>query len=166
MQMAQNEKSPNFSNFCTGFFSEFCSDFSPNFLRIFRALFPGKRRPLKIHQEAPPFFNAKSLAGKVKEKITKVSWRAGKLRYSAIGCYTWKTKSDRVYLYPIARIGRGIAPVPLSKKQKGPQAGGSRLANCPDAIGVYHRPQCFSNTKCSEDAMGGVEKEGGGKNMR
>ena len=36
----------------------------------------------KIHQNSPPFFNAKS-SGKVKrkKKIAKVIWRAGKLKF-------------------------------------------------------------------------------------
>ena len=55
----QNESSPNFSNFRPEFCPEFCSEFSPNFSRIFRASFRGKRRPEKIHQKSPPFFNAK-----------------------------------------------------------------------------------------------------------
>ena len=58
-EMWQNESSPNFSNFCPEFPPEFCSEFSPNFSRSFRALFPRKRRPEKIHQKSPPFFNAK-----------------------------------------------------------------------------------------------------------
>ena len=32
----------------------------PQISTNFRALFPRKRRPLKIHQQSPPFFNAKS----------------------------------------------------------------------------------------------------------
>ena len=59
----QNESSPNFK-----LFFEFGSrilprisapDFPPNFSRIVRASFRGKRRPEKIHQKSPPFFNAK-----------------------------------------------------------------------------------------------------------
>ena len=34
----------------------------PQIFQDFRALFPGKRRQQKIHQESPPFFNSKSPA--------------------------------------------------------------------------------------------------------
>ena len=51
----QNESFPNFSIFR----AEFCSEFFPNFLRIFRASFRGRRTPEKIHQKSPTFFNAK-----------------------------------------------------------------------------------------------------------
>ena len=34
--------------------------------------------------------------------------------YSAIGCYTWKTKSDRVELYPLCDGGGGETLVLLS----------------------------------------------------
>ena len=56
-ERAQNEKSPNYSNFRP----EFCSEFSPNSSRIFRAVFLGKQRPQEIHKKSLPFFNAKSL---------------------------------------------------------------------------------------------------------
>ena len=74
----QNESSPNFSNFCPGFCPEFFSEFSQNFPRIFRASFCGKRRPEKIHQKSPPFFNAK-FPGKHEKIFTKCFWRAGKV---------------------------------------------------------------------------------------
>ena len=49
----------------------------PRIFEIFRASCPGKRRPLQIHQKAPPCFNAKS---PVKfKRSTKVLWRSGKL---------------------------------------------------------------------------------------
>ena len=35
---------------------KFCSKISPNFMKIFRALFPGKRTPLKIDQYIPAIF--------------------------------------------------------------------------------------------------------------
>ena len=63
----QNESSPNFSNFCP----QIC-------LRNFRASFPRKRRPEKIHQKSPPFFNAK-FPGKYEKIFTKCFWRAGKV---------------------------------------------------------------------------------------
>ena len=75
----QNESSPNFSNFRPGVCPEFCSEFSPIFSWIFRALFRGKRRPEKIHQKSPPFFNAK-FPGKHEENIhKKVSGEQAKL---------------------------------------------------------------------------------------
>ena len=76
----QNESSPNFSNFRPEFCPEFCSEFSPNFVRSFRASFRGKRRPEKIHQKSPPFFNAK-FPGKYteKKKDRECFWRAGKV---------------------------------------------------------------------------------------
>ena len=58
----QNESSPNFSNFRPGFSPEFSSELSPKFSRIFRALFPSKRRPQINHQKSSPFFNTKSPA--------------------------------------------------------------------------------------------------------
>ena len=67
----QNESSPNFSNFRPEFCPEFCSEFSPNFSRSFRASFRGKRRPEKIHQKSPPFFNAK-FPGKHEKNIRKM----------------------------------------------------------------------------------------------
>ena len=50
----------------------------PEFFEDFLVLFPGQCGPLKIHQESPAFFNAKS-PGKSEEKSTKVFWRAGKV---------------------------------------------------------------------------------------
>ena len=70
-EKSQNESSPNFSNVCPGFYPGFLSEFFPNFLRIFRASFRGKRRPEKIHQKSPPFFNAK-FPGKYGKKIHKM----------------------------------------------------------------------------------------------
>ena len=67
----QNESFPNFWNFRPGFCPEFCSEFSPNFSRTFRASFRGRRRPEKIHQKSPPFFNAKS-PGKHEKIIHKI----------------------------------------------------------------------------------------------
>ena len=67
----QNESSPNFSIFCPEFCPEFCSEFSPNFSWTFRALFRGRRRPEKIHQKSPPFFNAK-FPGKHEKNIHKI----------------------------------------------------------------------------------------------
>ena len=40
---------------------EFCLFFTLSFLRTFRALFPGRRTPLKIHQKSPPLLNASKL---------------------------------------------------------------------------------------------------------
>ena len=67
----QNESFPNFSNFRPEFCPEFCSEFSPNFSRTFRASFCGRRRPEKIHQKSPPFFNAK-FPGKHEKNIHKI----------------------------------------------------------------------------------------------
>ena len=66
-----NESFPNFSNFRPEFCPEFCSEFSPNFSRTFRASFRGRRRPEKIHQKSPPFFNAK-FPGKHEKNIHKI----------------------------------------------------------------------------------------------
>ena len=60
-----------FRFFVPNFFPEFCSEFSPNFLRSFHASFRGKRRPEKIHQKSPPFFNAK-FPGKDENYIHKI----------------------------------------------------------------------------------------------
>ena len=67
----RNENFPNFSNFRPEFSPGFCSEFSPNFLRTFRASFCGRRRPEKIYQKSPPFFNAKS-PGKHEKTIHKI----------------------------------------------------------------------------------------------
>ena len=67
----QYESFPNFSNFRPEFCPEFCSEFSPNFSRTFRASFRGRRRPEKIHQKSPPFFNAK-FPGKHEKNIHKI----------------------------------------------------------------------------------------------
>ena len=67
----QSESFPNFSIFRPEFCPEFCSEFSPNFSRIFRASFRGRRRPEKIHQKSPPFFNAK-FPGKYEKNIHKI----------------------------------------------------------------------------------------------
>ena len=72
---------PNFSNFRSEFCPEFCSEFSPNFSKTFRASFRGRRRPEKMHQKSPPFFNAK-FPGKHKKIFTKFFWRAGKVTLS------------------------------------------------------------------------------------
>ena len=67
----QNKSSPNFSNFRPEFCPGFCSEFSPKFSRIYRASFGGKRRPEKIHQKSPPFFN-KKFRGKYEKNIHKI----------------------------------------------------------------------------------------------
>ena len=59
LKSGRTKTSPNFSTFRPEFCPEFCSEFSPNFSRTFRASFRGRRRPEKIHQKSPPFFNAK-----------------------------------------------------------------------------------------------------------
>ena len=43
----------------------------PNFSRTFRASFRGRRRPEKIHQKSPPFFNVK-FPGKHEKNIHKI----------------------------------------------------------------------------------------------
>ena len=68
---SQNESFPNFSTFRPEFCSEFCSEFFPNFSRTSRASFRGRRRPEKIHQKSPPFFNAK-FPGKHEKIIHKI----------------------------------------------------------------------------------------------
>ena len=70
-EKSQNESFPNFSNFRPEFCPEFCSEISPNFSRTFRASFRGRRRPEKIHQKSPPFFNAK-FPGKHEKNIHKI----------------------------------------------------------------------------------------------
>ena len=51
----------------------------PKLLRIFCALFPGKRRPQKVYQNSLPFFIVKSQVNP-KKRFTKAFWRAGKGR--------------------------------------------------------------------------------------
>ena len=60
------------------FFRIFVTAFAPNFApncpdisRIFRASFHLKRRPEKIHQKSPPFFNAK-FPGKYEKYINNI----------------------------------------------------------------------------------------------
>ena len=65
-----------FSIFRPEFCPEFRSEFSPNLLRSFRASFCGRRRPEKIHQKSPPFFNAK-FPGKFEEKIHNMFLESG-----------------------------------------------------------------------------------------
>ena len=60
------------------FCPEFCSEVSRILERIFRAFFPGKRRPLKNHQKSLQLVNARS-TGEFEEKSTRVFWRAGKV---------------------------------------------------------------------------------------
>ena len=67
----QNKSFPNFSNFRPEFCPEFCSEFSLNFSGTFHASFRGRRRPEKIHQKSPPFFNAK-FPGKHGKSIHKI----------------------------------------------------------------------------------------------
>ena len=81
----QNESFPNFSIFCPEFCPESCSEFSPNFLRSFRASFCGRRRPEKIHQKSPPFFNAK-FPGRFEEKIHKMFLESGQSNKLFLGC--------------------------------------------------------------------------------
>ena len=79
-EKSQNEGSPNFSNCCPEFCLEFLSAFSPKILRSLRASFRGKRRPAKIRQKSPPFFNAKFPGKYEKKKFTRFFWRGGKVR--------------------------------------------------------------------------------------
>ena len=72
----QNEASPNFLDFRPEFCPEFCSEFYPNCSRSFRASFCGKRRPEKIHQKSPPFFNAK-FPGNFESKFHKSFLESG-----------------------------------------------------------------------------------------
>ena len=92
----QNERSPNYSNFCPGFCPEFCSEFSPNFTRIFRASFRRKRRPEKNRQKSPAFFNAK-FPGKNIHKMFLESPAAKGGRQKEIGKKVAKTvkKGDK-----------------------------------------------------------------------
>ena len=53
------------------FVPNFAPNFAPNFSRIFRASFRGRRRPEKIHQKSPPFFNMK-FPGKHEKNIQKI----------------------------------------------------------------------------------------------
>ena len=52
-------------------FRTFVPNFAPIFSRTFRASFRGRRRPEKIHQKNPPFFNAK-FPGKHEKNIHKI----------------------------------------------------------------------------------------------
>ena len=63
-------KFPEFFEFLYRILPRILLRISPNFVRIFCALFPGRWRPQKFHQKSPPFFNAKS-PGKFEENIHK-----------------------------------------------------------------------------------------------
>ena len=52
-------KCPEFFEFSSRILPRILLRIFPNFLRIFCASFRGKRRPERIHQKSPPFFNAK-----------------------------------------------------------------------------------------------------------
>ena len=97
----QNESFPNFSIFRPEFCPEFCSEFSPNFLRSFRASFCGRRRPEKIHQKSPPFFNAK-FPGKFEEKIHKMFLESGQSNVClSIGFFPALVKETIRHLAPV-----------------------------------------------------------------
>ena len=72
----QNEGFPNFLNFRPEFYPEFCSEIFPNFSRIFRASFRGRRRTEKINQKCLPFFNAQ-FPGKHEKNIHKIVLESG-----------------------------------------------------------------------------------------
>ena len=98
----QDKSSPNFSNVCPGFCPEFGSEFSPIFSRIFRASFCGKRRPERIHQKSPPFFNAKFPGGN--EKIfTTVFWRAGKVTFFPLPPMEKMSREERAWAIAVRR---------------------------------------------------------------
>ena len=115
---SQNESSPNFSNFCPGFCPEFLSEFFPNFLSNFRASFRGKRRPEKIHQKSPPFFNAK-FPGKYGKKIHKMflerrqsnkSWPEQEEFVSHRRCRELDFTPGEKILYPLLRWAKSRDP--------------------------------------------------------
>ena len=83
----QNESFPNIkkrksSRICP----EFCSKCSPRISRTFRASFRGRRRPVKIHQRSPPFFNAK-FPGKHEKKTFTKFFCESRLRGSGKGVF-------------------------------------------------------------------------------
>ena len=71
-----DRKFPDFFEFPSRIVSRIVLPIFPDFFEDFRTLFPKKRRPLKIHQESPPFFIAKS-PGKYEKIITTFFWREG-----------------------------------------------------------------------------------------
>ena len=71
--------------------------FALNFPGVFRALFPWKRKPLKIYQKSPPFFNAKS-PGKSVDQIHKSSLESWQGNKSDSGPYFRESESLRVTL--------------------------------------------------------------------
>ena len=64
-------KFPEFFEFSSRILPRILLRISPNFSRIFRASFRGRRRPEKIHPKSPPFFNAK-FPGKHEKNIHKI----------------------------------------------------------------------------------------------
>ena len=73
--LGQESRSPKVPRIFRIFVPNFAPNFSPNFPRIswgvFVLHFVGKRRPEKIHQKSPPFFNAK-FPGKYEKNIHKM----------------------------------------------------------------------------------------------
>ena len=71
LDSAAERKFPEFFEFSSRILPRILLRISPNFSRTFRASFRGRRRPEKIHQKSPPFFNAK-FPGKHEENIHKI----------------------------------------------------------------------------------------------
>ena len=94
----QNESSRIIRIFFPNFLPEFCSEFSPKFSRTFRASFHRRRRPEKIHQKSPPFFNVK-FPGKHKKTYSQNS--SGE-----------QAKQQRLKKKPQSRLKCSIFPFP------------------------------------------------------
>ena len=76
-EKSQNESSPNFSNFCPEFLPRISLRNFPEFFEEFSCFVSWERRPEKIHQKSPPFFNAK-FPGKYENNIHNFSGEQAK----------------------------------------------------------------------------------------
>ena len=79
-EKVQNESSPKFLSVRPGFSPEFSSEFPPHLLRIFRALFPRKRRPQKIHKKIPCHYSMPNPQANANKLFTQFFWRGGKVK--------------------------------------------------------------------------------------
>ena len=82
-------KFPEFFEFSSRILPRILLRIFPKFLRTFRASFRGRRRPEKIHQKSPAFFNAK-FPGKHEKNIHKILLESRQSNFwikTFISCY-------------------------------------------------------------------------------
>ena len=90
------------------FVPNFAPNFAPNFPRIFRGLlvlrFVGDGDQKKIHQNSPPFFNAKFPGKHEKLIFTEFFWRAGKVILSALTRSWWIRLGQKSQKFPSSTV--------------------------------------------------------------